>query len=187
MTKVDKSVLINREDFLAMLEPLKRFAKKKQVGDAALSMEDGDLVISFVGISTGAPATGNWSGEVRVPGRLIWGIAMVPPEGDPIRLEVRDGRLHIGTLSVSCLAQKTQKSAVNPLMDPELVKMLRLRLIYPLDRLDKAGLTRALVQAEEKARKIVGHAAKILAPLNISESDLMRMVKEHLRKGIDAE
>ena len=98
MTKVDKSVLINREDFLAMLEPLKRFAKKKQVGDAALSMEDGDLVISFVGISTGAPATGNWSGEVRVPGRLIWGIAMVPPEGDPIRLEVRDGRLHIGTL-----------------------------------------------------------------------------------------
>jgi len=112
---------------------------------------------------------------------------MVPPEGDPIRLEVRDGRLHIGTLSVSCIAQKAQKSAVNPLMDPELVKMLRLRFIYPLDRLNQAGLTRPLVRAEEKARKIVSRAAKILAPLNISESDLMRMVKEHLRKGINAE
>jgi len=184
---LEQSLLINREDFLTMLKPLKRFAKKKQAGDAVLSMDGGDFVISLVGISTGAPATGNWSGEVRVLGKLIWGIAMVPPEGDPIRLEVRDWRLHIGTLSVSCIAQKTQKNAVNPLMDPELVKMLRLRYVYPLDRLDKAGFTPALVKAQEKARKIVNRAAKILAPLNISESDLMRMVKEHLRRGIDAE
>ena len=56
---MDNSVSINRKDFLAMLKPLKRFAKKKQAGDAVLSMEGGDLVVSLVGISTGAPATGN--------------------------------------------------------------------------------------------------------------------------------
>jgi hypothetical protein len=168
-----------------MLKPLKRFAKKKQAGDAVLSMEGGDFVISLVGISTGAPATGNWSGEVCVPGKWIWGIAMMPPEGDPIRLEVRDGRLYLGTVSVSCIAKEALETAMNPLVDRELMKMLRLRFNYPLDRLHQSGLVDAVAQAEKKMSKIVSRAARTLAPLNISEPDLMRMVSEHLRRLLE--
>ncbi len=36
---MDNSVQINLADFLEMLKTLKRFARKKQAGDAVLSME----------------------------------------------------------------------------------------------------------------------------------------------------
>ena len=189
---MDNSILIKRKDFLAMLKPLKRFARKKKEEEAILSMEGGEFYISLIGITTGAPATGNWAGEVRVPARLIWGVAMEPPTGDPVGMEVRDGRLHIGSLSLSCSARNNKKPAENkmaenPLMDRELVKMLRFRHVYSLEELQKNGLFRDVVKAEEKAYKLVSRAAKILAPLNISELELWRMVKEHFRRGISVE
>ena len=76
---VDNSISIKREDSLAMLTPPKRFTRKKETGDAALTMEGCEFVISLSGVSTGTPATGNWAGKVCVPARLIWGIAMAPP------------------------------------------------------------------------------------------------------------
>lgn len=189
---MDNRISIKREDFLAMLKPLKRFVKKKQAEDALLSMEGGDLVISLPGISTGAPATGTWAAEVFVPARLIWGIAMAPPPGDPITMEVRDGRLHIGSLSLSCSARKSRipaenKTEENSRVDSELVKMLRFRYLYSLEELHKGGFFRDVVKAEERAYNLVSRAAKILAPLNISELELWRMVKEHFRRGINVE
>jgi hypothetical protein len=181
---MDNSILIKRGDFLTMLKPLKRFAKKK-AEEAVLSMEGGDFYISLIGITTGAPATGKWSGEVRVPGRLIWGIAMEPPAGDPIRIEVRDSRLYVGTLSVSCIEQKAWKSPIDLPIDTEFLKILRLRFLYPPERLDQAGLTRTLVQAQERARKIIARAAKILEPLNISEPELRQFVMDRLREGLE--
>ncbi len=182
---MDNSVLINREDFLTMLKPLKRFARRKQKEDAVLSMEGNDLFISLVGLSTGAPASGNWSGEIRVPLRMLWGIVMEPPADDPIRVEIRDGRLHIGTLSVSCEVQESRESKIDLPLGSEFLKMLRLRYAYPLERLHQAGLTGDLAIAQEKARKIIARAAKILAPLNITESDLAQFVQDRLRKGIE--
>jgi len=181
---MDNSILIKREDFLVMLKPLKRFARKK-AEDAVLYMEGSDFYISLIGIKSGASATGKWTGEVRVPARLIWGIAMEPPAGDPIRIEVRDGRLHVGTLSVSCIEQKDWKSPVDLPIDTEFLKMLRLRFLYPPERLDQAGLIRPVVQVHEKARKIIARAAKILEPLNISEPDLRQFVMERLREGLE--
>ncbi len=150
------------------------------------------MVISLAGVSTGAPATGNWGGEVCVPARLIWSIAMEPPPGDPVRMEVRDGRLCIGSLSLSCSVMNSRepaekKTVEGPRIDSELVKILRFRYVYSLEELQKNGFFRDVVKAEEKAYKLVSRAAKILAPLNISELDLWRMVKEHFRRGINAE
>jgi hypothetical protein len=182
---MDNNVLISREDFLMMLKPLKRFARRKQVEDAILSMEGGELVIALVGFSSGAPVTGNWTGEVRVPGGLLVRIATAPPAGDPIRLVVRDGRLHIGTLAVNCVVQKASKSKIELPLDPDLVTVLRLRLLYPPDQLERAGLAIRLAEAEAKARKLVTQAAQVLKPLDITDSDLMQIVPDQLRRGME--
>ncbi|PIP43271.1 MAG: hypothetical protein COZ12_05870 [Deltaproteobacteria bacterium CG_4_10_14_3_um_filter_60_8] len=182
---MDNDVLINRKDFLMMLKPIKRFASRKQAEDAVLSLEGGNFMITLVGLSSGASVSGNWTGEVRVPVGSLVGIAMLPPAGDPIRLVVRDGRLHIGTVSISCVAQKAWKSKIELPLDPDLVTVLRLRFLYPPDRLERAGLTRRLAKAEEKAGKLVTRAANILKPLNITGSDLVQMVQDHIRRGME--
>ncbi|MGC8494642.1 MAG: hypothetical protein ACP5SH_23205, partial [Syntrophobacteraceae bacterium] len=154
---MDNSISIKREDFLAMLKPLKHFAKKKQAADAVLSMKGRDFVISFDGISTGGPAIGNWAGQVCVPARLIWGIAMAPPPGDPIRMDVRDGRLHIGSLSLSCSVQSNSDPAESKSLEtspivPELVKMLRFRYLYSPEELQKGGFYTVSSKLPEKQR-----------------------------------
>lgn len=60
---MDNNVLIKREDFLTMLKPLKRFARKKKLEEAVLSREGDDLYISLIGIATSA----NWN-----LGNLSW-------------------------------------------------------------------------------------------------------------------
>lgn len=178
------SVSMSRADFLEALKPVKGLIKLKDVADALISMEGEFLTIAVVGLATSVAAEGAWPGEVRVPGRFIVALAKMPPPGDPIRFEVRDGRLYVGALSVACAEQDAWKSEIELPLAPSLEELLQLSYQHPPERIERAGLKKRVEEAREKAAALIQKAAPILAPLGITERVLREFLEDRLKKGI---
>lgn len=180
-----QAVTVSRESFLAAVRPLRKFVKRKDPGEAIISMEGEDLSIAAMGVATAMPAAGEWAGEVRVPARFVLMLAVAPPEGDPLTVEVRDGRFRIGSLSIACELSDSWKSEIPLPIDATPVQILRLRLQYSPHRIEKAGLSKRVAAEEEKAMSMINKAWKELQPLGVTPEDLKRLVVDTLRKGIE--
>jgi hypothetical protein len=180
-------ISMERADFLEALKPLKSLVKAKELAEAVLSMEGENLTIALVGVATYVRARGAWPGEVRVPGLFMVKLAKMPPPGDPIRFQVRDERLHIGSLFVACVVQDSWKSEIELSLDPSLTDLLRLHYEYPADRIERAGLTKRVEEAKGRASKMIRKAASALAPLEIKDTDLVELLRQRLKKDIETE
>lgn len=177
-------VSMERAAFLEAMKPLKSLVKMKDLAEAVLSMEGEDLTIALVGVATFIRAEGVWNGEIRAPSAFIVSLAKMPPPGDPIRFQVRDERLHVGSLSITCAAQDSWKSEIELPLEPSLTALLQLHYQYPADRIERAGLTKKVEEAKAKASKIIRKAASTLAPLEIKDTDLVELLRQRLKKDI---
>ena len=54
------------------------------------------------GVIASTEAQGHWPGRVHIQAYSLFKLARLPPEGDPLELSVKCGRLHIGCISLSC-------------------------------------------------------------------------------------
>ena len=179
------SVTVARSDLLKGLKSMKLLGRLKESAEALIYMESDELVIALPGASICFLAQGTWSGEVRVPAAFVIGFTRVPPMDDPVQVQMRRGRLYVGTYSVECTEQDSQGSAIDLPIDPNLQTLLRLRFQYPEDRIERAGLSKRLGESEAKAKNLIMRAAKTLSPLGISEADLFKVLHEGLQKGIE--
>lgn len=180
-----RAVTVARESFLAAMRPLRRFVKRKDPGEAIISMEGEDLFISAMGVSTAMPAVGEWAGEVRIPARFVLALAVVPPSGDPLTIEVAEGRLRIGSLSISCTLSDSWMSEIPLPLDATPAQILSLRFQYSPERIEKAGLAKRLAAEDAAAMKRIMKAWKELEPLGVKVEDLKTLVKETLKQGIE--
>jgi len=108
-----------------MLATFKRFSTKPDMGDVRIRMEGEEVVFSLTGIAAGVAAKGTWPGEVRAPGRLVVALDKAPPDGDPIRIEVRAGRLVAGGFSIGCTIQVADEPRIELPLDATLLEVLR--------------------------------------------------------------
>ena len=176
-----KEVTIRRADLLVAFRRLRLVKSPKKAPDALVSMEGDSLCFSVGGVATYADARGSWSGEVRVPGPFLLALARMPPPGDPIVVVVRDGRFHLGALSVSCVEQDAWQSEIALPLDASIGQVLRVALRHSAERVEKAGLRKSVDDAWQRVAKLIDQAASTLAPLDISKQDLRDMVLAHLK------
>lgn len=179
---MQNTVSVSRESFLQAMKPLRRFVKRKDPGEAIISMEAEELSISALGVSTGMPAFGRWLGEVKIPTRFVLMLSMAPPAGDPLILEVKDGRFRIAGLSVGCTLNDAWKSEIPLPLDPTPAQVLDLLFRYGPERIEKAGLSKRVAKAEASAMRKVAAAADILAPLGVTVEDLKALVVRKLKE-----
>jgi hypothetical protein len=171
---------VSRPEFLQMLATFKRFSTKPDMGDVRIRMEGEEVVFSLTGIAAGVAAKGTWPGEVRAPGRLVVALDKAPPDGDPIRIEVRAGRLVAGGFSIGCTIQAADEPRIELPLDATLLEVLRVAASHSKEEIRESGLESVVSAAEEKAGKLVGKALKALEPLGIERRDLIELVRSRL-------
>ena len=169
-----------------LVEPLGRMAKlipPTESAEALVTVDAGMLSISVSGVAASLPAFGTWRGEVRVSGRFVRMIGLDPPPGDPLVVEVRGGRLWVGTtLSAPCVEQEAWKSEVPISVDATVADILRLRFLHSRERLERAGLTKRVAEAEAVAREAIREAAEHLQAIGMSPAELQRLVVRWLEE-----
>ena len=181
------SVRVARAELVEALVPIKRaFTRKECDAPAIVSMEGDRLKVAFLGGSLSVAAEGSWAGEVRVPlllfVRLAKNLPKGIPAGDPLRVEVREGRLWVGTAWGRCVWQAAFRSEIELPLDPDFLTLLRLPLRYPDDRLERAGLLARVQEAREKARDMIREAAVVLAPLGVTLAEVRACAEASVRR-----
>jgi hypothetical protein len=68
--------------------------KELQIG-----LDGGEALFSIEGAIIRRPASGNWRGFACLPYGMLLSFLKVKPANDPVRLELIDGRLRVGTSS----------------------------------------------------------------------------------------
>ena len=177
------SLTVPRNELVEALKLLRKHAKKKGAGEAILSYESGMLTIQISGVVARAEAHGDWSGEARIPGKLLALLGSSPPPGDPVEFSVTKDSLHIGSLSFPCVWQQKDAASILLPLDAPLPVILITALKYSQEQITKSGLSKVIANAEEKRDELIGRAAKVLKPLGISREELGRFVNEQVRRN----
>jgi len=133
-----------------------------------ISFEGTDLHFVMQGMKTMIAGQGYWPGTARVSAKYSIPLIKLPPEEEPVTLRVKDGKLRIGTYSISCRWQTTVFVPIDLPLDAPPIETLRLRFKYPLDDLAGAGLLPKLGDLEQEARKKIKKAAGLLTSYGIS-------------------
>lgn len=182
---MSRSVLVPRAELIKALRPLRSIVRKKDYDTPALvSMEGGSLRVAFPGGSLSVPAEGKWAGEVRVPTNLFVRLAVnLPtgiPSGDPLPVEVRDGRLYVGSAWRPCVCQDAFHSEIELPLDVDFMTLLLLPYRYTDDRLERAGLMPKVREAKATAQHLCEKAAEVLYPLGIPLAEIKELVRKRL-------
>jgi hypothetical protein len=147
-------------------------AKKRGAGEAIFSYEDNQLQIDVGGLTVYANASGDWPGQARVSRsfavNLIYGLHDI----DPIPMRVDSGRLYVGNLSTTCAWSESQATPIFLPVNANLADILATAMNHSPAAIGRAGLTQAVLDAEEQRSDLEARAAKILAPLGITLTDL---------------
>lgn len=174
---------VRRADLLKLLRAMGRFTKASTKDEAILRLSEGMLEIDVNGMAASIPTDGSWNGEARVPAAFLVQIGKGLPKDDPFEIAVRNGRCHIGPLSVMCVWQAVPNERIELPMDAPLPRILALRQGYSAEAIERSGLMKTLAEAEKKRDDIIRSAAKLLAPLAVEESDIERIVAEAVRRS----
>jgi len=82
---------------------LKVFVRRKRTGKVVVTFDGKCAHFATPEMDIGAPAEGNWPGQVRVAMAAIMAIATNPPTQNPLVIRITDGYIHFGpTFSCQC-------------------------------------------------------------------------------------
>jgi hypothetical protein len=168
--EVERSVLV---------EELKRMTKvlgRGRSGEALLMFQNEKLVMRLGGVEFAIPAHGRWPGEARVASSWIRALAKIPPVQDPIVIQVSGGRLHMAGSSNVCTWQAQGACSIEMPLGLELLDLIRLGLSHPDEVLEKSGVARAVAEARADLEKRIMAAARQLAPMGVTATDIRLLV-----------
>lgn len=175
-------VEIGRAIFAEEVERLARGGRRK-VGEAILSYGDEGLVITAGGGETRLPATGRWPGEARASFAWLQAMAQMPPDMDPLVLEVRDGRLRMGNNSVLCKWQRNNSAVLELPVNAGWLDLLRAGIQHDDDALAKSGVLKEVREARQHAEERLRRAYPLFCDFGVTIEDLERVVREALMRA----
>lgn len=167
-----------------LVEELKRLAKvlgRRRGAEALLRYEGGKLRICIAGAEVGMAAHGQWQGEARVSADWLRAFGKVPPAMDPVVVQVEGGRMRVGGSSIPCRWQVPGAAVIEVPLGMGLRERLQLAARYPESELTKSGLSSLVSEAQAELEKRIAAAAKQLAPLGITASDVRLLVVGKLK------
>jgi hypothetical protein len=128
---------------------LKKLCKPRHDEEAVLSYDGGCLHIELGGMTVTPTATGTWSGQVRIPGSYIMGLAKLPPTGDPVIVKVEDDWIYFGSTSFKCKSQDSLGRLIELSMNATAADILSLRFQYSETEIEAAGYTKVVKETEK--------------------------------------
>lgn len=186
-------LLVSRDDLAHALNIVSTLMGK-QVAGASLWFEDDHLCIEAGKAIAKAPAKGTWPLVIVVNSSWVRRLSNSIPPGDPVSLQVEDGRLYVNRYSEPC-----ECGSEKPLF-PALGEVDENRRILEASRILKPFLVKKhdLDVAVEEARtrsgitwrgdevKMISAVAKaweLLAPLGIETKDLRQLIDRAVRNA----
>jgi hypothetical protein len=165
----------------------------KDTGEASLRFEDGQVSIEACGTVANAPANGVWPVPVFVRASWVRRLAQRMPPGDPVRLQIRDGRIYLERYSEPCTFTPTERpvdSKGSQVHEEQLIQEAA-RILKPL-RIKRSDLVELVSETrtkgtwspdEKRMTAIVARAWVLLAPLGIETADLRRLMEKTVRNA----
>lgn len=162
-----------------LVEELKRMAKvlgRGPGGEAVLMYRDEKFLMRIGGAEFAIPAKGRWPGEARVASSWIRALTKFPPVQDPVIIQVRGGRLQLAGSSFPCRWQAPGAARIEVPLGMGLLELVRLGFAHPVEELEKSGIASAVAEARAELDKRIKAAARQLAPLGVTATDLRLLV-----------
>ncbi len=129
-----------------------------------------------------ASATGSWPGNASVSASLLVALAANPPAADPLILTCDCKRVSFGPVKLNCRWQPVSNEILDLPPAADWIRGLILRYTSPQSELAPRGRRNEIAGAERKLLAVVTKAAKPLAPLGITVSELHAFVESRLEK-----
>ncbi len=145
--------------------------RSKQSAELVLGCVDGALRLEGPGAELRVPATGTWSGRLRVSASFVRMLALAMPDGDPLVLEYCAGRLVLRgetTLRFKAAWEDISPPRVEVALDLEDVGLLKLATEQRRDALQSSGLSKLIGAAEARFQQALNRAFQAFADYPIS-------------------
>jgi hypothetical protein len=162
--------------FVEELRRLKRIVTRKNAGEVVLAFADETLSLRVGGAELRLPASGRWPGEARASASWMTALAKVPPATGPVVIQVKNGRLHVAMLSVSCQWQCIESAMLELALNATLIDTFRLALQHDAPTLENSGIAGPVNDARRAAGRCIDQAMTHLAPLGVPREALEALV-----------
>lgn len=175
-------------DLFEFKRAIKVFRGRGVTGEGAmLSCESGILCIECGDVLSTLRVSGEWHGTAFFSGNMVKALAMVPPVADPVEFSFQDGILKIATVSIECQWACLSHDFVERVANPTLIDLLAMDRTMPRSTIHGTGLAPRIRAAKDKTGRAISKAAKLLAELEIGETELLQMVERRVQERLDAE
>ena len=175
-------IIVSRKDLATALNTVTIGLRKGKKGQLRFEHDGFELIVSGPGASHCIDATGIWQGSVRTDAGMMNALARRLPVEDPLTLRANDGRLIVGSLSVSAELLDIAPAAVDLPIGADAVAVLSAVEKYGEVRV--RGVTGAATI--ESARRELGRqldiAVRALAPYGVTQVDLERLTDATIRR-----
>jgi len=176
-------VEVSRTDLIREMKKMVRLIKPKSAGEVLISYSEGHLYFSIGGAEVSVLGDGKWMGIARLAGSFVLATAKVPPEDDPVLIQVKGSRLHIGSMSYQCTWQLALETSADLLpMNPSFIEKVALPLLHTPEASEAAGLSAVVETAQKRRKAIVAKVAPQLKLFGITVSDINQLIDEVLRR-----
>lgn len=160
-------------------------AKKKVQLPAVISFNDGFLSIDCDEKVSVMRATGEWSGKAHFSASIVHAIALAPPNNEPMTISYHEGKLTIGSTSVTCEWLPVSHQLMDTLINPTLIDIFAMWRSNPADDVHKKGIDRQIVSAKEKLLRATASSAKKLEAFEVTQEDLLALIETKIKSRIN--
>jgi hypothetical protein len=186
--EVFPTILVSRAALTLASKRLKRSTtlRSLKIADMAIRLANGDLTMDIPGASDGAPATGNWPGQLRVTAKVLVLFANGEPPGDEIQLRYDRGRLTItdGKAKINYPAEweDISPARIEVALDSSAADYLKVASQYPRSRMISSGLENTAFAADQKFQSAVDKAHQAMKPFGIPRAELETTLRSMIVK-----
>ena len=173
-------VEVERKALRQALRTLRHAAKSSPYEEFVLSYEDNSLNIGCIGASTAIDASGRWRGRAILPSQSLLKLARLLPDDDPIRLEVREGRIRIGTFAMSCKWMESSPRQIKLPLNPPFLMLLSVGRAYSPSEIESQDVRTLVDEAEKRATEVIHSAHRELAPFGIPKEAVTKLVESFI-------
>jgi hypothetical protein len=154
-----------------------RIRRIKAAERAILGFDGRCLTIEVRNAMVHAQAVGVWPGNAVVSATTIAALTAAPMAGDRVTVSCDLESVKFGPLKVGCVWQPISEKVMD--LDPVADWLCGIAIKYTMSRgqIVSEGLTQDVAVAEQKLAAIVKRAAKTLAPIGISASELEWLIE----------
>jgi hypothetical protein len=181
---------INLKDFKSGLKifkakPPRANAKKKEHLPAVISFSDGFMSIDCDEKVTVMRAVGEWSGKAHFSYSIVHAMALVPPNNDPMTISYNDGKLTIGSTSVSCDWVSVSHHLMDKLANPTLIDIFAMWRSNPAHDVHKKEINKQIVSAKEKMLRATANSATRLKEFEVTQDELLALIESKINARIN--